>query len=342
MKGSWVFEVTQVLVIAEAGVNHNGDMATALKLIEAAADSGADLVKFQTFNAAKIATKTAIKASYQKENSCIGENQYEMLSALELTRENHIFLMEHCKRVGIGFFSTAFDLESLEFLHSLGFELFKIPSGEITNYPYLRAVGGYSGKVLLSTGMSTEHEVKKAIEVLEEFGTSRSNLTVLQCTSAYPAPKDQVNLLAMKTMGRNFEVSFGYSDHTIGIEVPIAAAALGATVIEKHLTLSRDLPGPDHKASLEPDEFASMVNAIRNIESALGSTDKYVTPAEFENISIVRKSIVASQTIRKGELLTESNITTKRPGKGLSPMLWNKIIGQEAQYDYLVDEYIRE
>jgi N,N'-diacetyllegionaminate synthase len=341
MKGSWVFELTQVLVIAEAGVNHNGDLATAIKLIEAAADSGADLVKFQSFNAAKIATKTAKKASYQEDSSSLEESQYEMLSALELTRDHHFVLMEHCKRVGIGFFSTAFDLESLEFLHSLGFELFKIPSGEITNYPYLRAVAGYSGKVLLSTGMSTEAEVKKAIEVLEEFGTSRNNLTVLQCTSAYPAPKDQVNLLAMKTMGRNFEVSFGYSDHTIGTEVAIAAVALGATVIEKHLTLSRDLPGPDHKASLEPHEFALMVKAIRNIETALGSRDKFVTPAESENISIVRKSIVASQTIRKGEILTESNITTKRPGNGLSPMLWNEIIGQEAQYDYHVDEYIR-
>ena len=332
----------KTMVIAEAGVNHNGDLGQAKKLIEVAAKSGADFVKFQTFSADRLVTKKVRKAQYQIQNSQYSESQFEMLKSLELSETMHSELIEESRVQGIGFISTAFDIESANMLLSLGQNIFKIPSGEITNLPYLRHIGNFSKRVILSTGMSNLREVKDALELLEAAGTSKSQVTVLHCTSAYPAPVIDVNLLAMRTIKEALNVEVGYSDHTLGIEVSIAAVALGATVIEKHFTLDRNLPGPDHKASLEPDELNSLVTQIRNIEKALGDGVKCPMPSELENIDSIRKSIVAKCSIRKGEIFSELNLAAKRPGTGISPMDWNRIIGSVARRDFHVDELIDE
>ena len=330
----------KTLIIAEAGVNHNGDIKLAKQLIDVAADSGADLVKFQTINADQMVTKQAAKAKYQMVTMDSSESQHGMLRKLELSESEHRELIAYSENRMIGFFSTGFDIVSINLLVDLGQELFKIPSGEITNLPYLRHIGRLGKTVIISTGMSSMNEIEAAIGLLEESGTSRKKITVLHCTTAYPAPLADVNLRAMQSIHENLKVSVGYSDHTLGIEVPIAAVALGATVIEKHFTIDRALPGPDHKASLEPAEFKNMVLAIRNIELALGDGVKRLMPSEIENIEIARKSIVASQKILKGELFSSHNLTSKRPGNGISPMKWDEVIGTKAKKDFLVDETI--
>ena len=332
----------KTMVISEAGVNHNGDLGLAKKLIEVAAKSGADYVKFQTFNAERLVTKKARKARYQMRNSNSGESQFEMLKSLELSETMHRELIEESGVQGIGFISTAFDIESANMLLLLGQDIFKIPSGEITNLPYLRHIGSFGKKIILSTGMSNLQEVSDALKILEVSGTPKSQITVLHCASAYPAPVSEVNLLAMQTMKENLDVAVGYSDHTLGIEVSIAAVALGATVIEKHFTLDRNLPGPDHVASLEPEELKSMVSQIRNIEMALGVGVKRAMPSELENLSLVRRSIVANCSIRKGEIFSELNLAAKRPGTGISPMHWDRIIGSQATRDFHEDELIDE
>jgi N,N'-diacetyllegionaminate synthase len=328
------------LVIAEAGVNHNGDMGLAMQLIEVAADAGADVVKFQTFKADQLATTKAAKASYQKQTTDKTENQQVMLKRLELTSDQHKQLISHCHNCGIEFLSTAFDDPSIDLLNKLFLKRFKIPSGEITNLPYLRRIGGLGKPLILSTGMANLGEIEAALAVLETAGTNRDQITVLHCTTEYPAPMAEVNLRAMQTIGQSFGVAVGYSDHTAGIEVPIAAVALGATVIEKHFTLDQNLPGPDHKASLEPKEFAAMVNAIRNIELALGDGIKRATASEAANLPIVRKSLVASRAISIGELFSATNITAKRPGSGISPMRWDELIGHTSARAFEPDELI--
>ena len=330
----------KTLVIAEAGVNHNGDPALATQLAKVAARAGADVVKFQTFKADRLATETAPKAEYQQEATDESQSQLEFFSGLELSEEMHETLIADCKELGIKFFSSAFDIESVEYLASLGPEMFKVPSGEITNLPYLRKVGSYGKPVILSTGMASMKEIESAIMALEAAGTQRALITVLHCNTDYPTPMVDVNLRAMNTIGREFGVAVGYSDHTMGTEVAIAAVALGATVIEKHLTLDRKLPGPDHKASLEPEEFGSMVRAIRNIELAMGSSEKVPTSSELRNKPIARKSLVAKVPIKAGEIFTERNVTTKRPGTGISPMRWDEIIGQLAKRDYRKDDLL--
>jgi N,N'-diacetyllegionaminate synthase len=330
----------RVLIIAEAGVNHNGDLALAKQLVDAAAAAGADLVKFQTFSANCLVTRSATKADYQAEVTDRKETQHQMLSRLELSAEMHKDLIAHCAIRNIGFFSTGFDIESVDFLLGLGQERFKVPSGEITNLPYLRHIGHFGKEVILSTGMATLADIEAAIDVLEQAGTSRANISVLHCTTEYPTPMAEVNLRAMKSIQAAFQVAVGYSDHTSGIEVAIAAVALGASVIEKHFTLDRNLPGPDHQASLEPDELKAMVTAIRNIEVALGDGVKRLTPSEARNKLVVRKSLVASADIRKGERFSAENVTTKRPGTGISPMRWDEVISRAAPRDFSVDELI--
>ena len=328
------------LIIAEAGVNHNGDLGLAKQLIDVAAEAGADLVKFQTFNADRLATRSAKKAEYQTQTTDSKESQHEMLRRLELTEEMHNELIAHCTVRNIEFFSTGFDIESVELLVSLGQDHFKIPSGEITNLPYLRHIGQLGKAVILSTGMATMGEIEAAIDVLEQTGTPRTNITVMHCTTEYPTPMAEVNLRAMQSIHAAFGVTVGYSDHTSGIEVAIAAVAMGASVIEKHFTLDRNLPGPDHKASLEPKELKAMVAAIRNIEVALGDGIKRLTPSEARNKYVARKSLVTSQAIRAGEVFSAQNITTKRPGTGISPMRWDEVIGRTSPRDFLPDELI--
>jgi N,N'-diacetyllegionaminate synthase len=331
----------KTLVIAEAGVNHNGDIELAKKLIDVAADAGADLVKFQTFSADRLVTQSALKAEYQALATDKIESQHEMLRKLELTESMHHELINHCANREIGFFSTGFDIESINFLASLGQELFKIPSGEITNLPFLRHIGGLGKRVLLSTGMSNIHEVAAALNALELAGTPKQKITVLHCTSSYPAELSDVNLRAMISIHDEFGVEVGYSDHTLGIEVAIAAVALGAKVIEKHFTLDRNMSGPDHKASLEPDELIRMVAGIRSIEKALGDGNKVITQNELQNRDVARKSIVASRDIQVGEVFTESNLTAKRPGTGISPMDWDEIVGTKATKNYVKDDLIQ-
>ena len=331
-----------VIIIAEAGVNHNGDLDMAKKLIDVAAETGVDLVKFQTFSADRLVTLAAKKADYQTKTTDGNESQHEMLRRLELTPEMHKELIAHCASRNIGFFSTGFDIESVDLLVSLGQDHFKIPSGEITNLPFLRHIGQLDKPVILSTGMATLGDIEAAISVLEEAGTSRANLTVLHCTTEYPTPMADVNLRAMLSIKSSFGVEVGYSDHTTGIEVAIAAVALGATVIEKHFTLDRNLPGPDHNASLVPSELKAMVSAIRNIEVALGDGVKRLTSSEAKNKPIARKSLVAFQPIKAGERFTEQNITAKRPGTGISPMQWDTILGRRARRDFALDELIEE
>jgi N,N'-diacetyllegionaminate synthase len=327
-----------VFIIAEAGVNHNGSVRLAKELIDVAVDAGVDAVKFQTFKTENLVSKTAQKADYQKENMNDGNNsQFEMLKKLELDVRTHKELMEYCQGKNIIFLSTPFDHESIDMLDDLGLEIFKIPSGEITNLPYLRHIGSLGKEVILSTGMSDIGEVEDALDILYKAGTKKENITVLHANTMYPTPMQDVNLRAMQTLGATFDIAYGYSDHTLGIEVPIAAVALGATVIEKHFTLDKTMQGPDHKASLEPDELKAMVKAVRNIEVALGSSIKKPSPSEIPNMKVARKSLVAKCSIKKGELFSEENITVKRAGGGISPMRWDEILGSVASKDYEMD-----
>lgn len=333
--------MNHTLIIAEAGVNHNGSIDLAKKLVDKAVEAGADIIKFQTFKSEKLVSKAAKQAEYQKRN--IGkkdEGQLAMLKKLELSKEDHEELIVYCKEKGIRFFSTAFDMDSIEYLHSLNLGLWKIPSGEITNYPYLRKIAQYQEPVILSTGMCELSDIESAVKALLEFGVQKEQIIILHCNTEYPTPFADVNLKAMLEIGEMFGVQIGYSDHTKGIEVPIAAVALGATVIEKHFTLDKNMEGPDHKASLEPDELKAMVCSIRNIEQALGSGHKTVSESERKNIEIARKSIVAAYPIKKGETLIEENLTVKRPGNGISPMRWNEVIGTMAIKDFEEEETI--
>jgi N,N'-diacetyllegionaminate synthase len=332
----------KTIIIAEAGVNHNGNFELAKQLVKVAAKAGADYVKFQTFKADKIVSKTAKKAAYQARNINDGDDsQYAMLKKLEMPEEWYIQLIKYANQQGIQFLSTGFDNESIDFLDQLGSPLFKIPSGEITNKPYLRHIAGKGKPVIISTGMANLEEIKAALAVLCENGIAKEDITVLHCNTEYPTPMEDVNLKAMLTIKNELDVKIGYSDHTNGIEVPIAAAVLGATVIEKHFTLDRNLPGPDHKASLEPDELRSMVKAIRNVELAIsGNGFKEPSPSEFKNIVVARKSIIAARPIKKGELLSQENLTVKRPGNGISPMLWDEIMGKVAIKDFELDDLI--
>ena len=330
----------KILIIAEAGVNHNGDIKIAKRFIDAAKEAGADIVKFQTFIAEKLVSKKIEKADYQKKEAGVHESQYEMIKRLELSEKDHYELLDYCNKINIKFLSTAFDLESIDLLKKLGLSIWKIPSGEITDYPYLKKIGSYNDEVILSTGMATLSEIEDAMNVLEKFGTNKKKITVLHCTTEYPAPINEVNLRAMITMKKIFGVRTGYSDHTRGIEIPIAAAALGAAVIEKHFTLDRNMSGPDHQASLEPSDLKAMVIAIRNVELALGDGVKKASESEIRKKEIVRKCIVARMRIKKGEVFTEENLTVKRAGKGISPMEWNRIIGTISSKDYIEDEVV--
>ena len=328
-----------VFIIAEAGVNHNGSLKLAKKLVDEAKNAGVDCIKFQTFIAENIVSKTAVKAEYQKQNTNnSSESQYNMLKKLELSFSDFIELNNYCKAKNIQFLSTAFDFESIDFLSSLDMNVWKIPSGEITNLPYLIKIANLGKDIILSTGMSTMEDIQNALSVLKTNGAG--NITVLHCTTEYPAPFADVNLKAMLTIKDEFNVNIGYSDHTKGIEIPISAVALGATVIEKHFTLDKNMQGPDHKASLEPHELKKMVESIRNVESALGDGIKKLAESEKKNISIARKSIIAKRDIKKGEIFTQENLTVKRPGNGISPMKWFEILGQEAIKDFKEDELI--
>lgn len=334
--------IKHTIIIAEAGVNHNGSIELAKQLVDKAVEAGVDYIKFQTFKASKLVTKAAKQAEYQQKNiGKDGDSQYKMLKKLELSPEDHEVLIAYCKEKGIKFFSTAFDFDSIEYLHSLNLELWKVPSGEVTNYPFLKRVAAYNEKTILSTGMCEMSDVHAAVDALFKNGLSKENLILLHCNTEYPTPFEDVNLKAMDALKNEFGVEVGYSDHTEGIEVPIAAVALGATVIEKHFTLDRNMEGPDHKASLEPDELKAMVSAIRNVEKALsGDGTKHVSNSERKNIAIARKSIVASRDIKKGEFLTEDNLTVKRPGTGISPMHWNDVVGTKAIRDFSEEELI--
>jgi N,N'-diacetyllegionaminate synthase len=329
----------KTLIIAEAGVNHNGDLKTAFNLIDVAKKSGSDIVKFQTFTAKSLVTENAPKAKYQIDLNS-NETQIQMLERLQMSESMHIELINYCKAIKLEFLSTAFDLDSVDFLQKLGQTRFKIPSGEITNLPYLRHVAKVAHEIILSTGGSNLDEIESALEILYKNGQTNESITVLHCTTAYPVPMLDVNLNAIQQIAKTFNVKVGYSDHTLGIEVPIAAVALGATTIEKHFTLDRKMSGPDHKASLEPDELEMMVTSIRNIEKATGSGLKIPAQSEIENIKIVRKSIVAKNAILMGEMFTSENLTTKRPATGLTPMLWDSVIGKIATQNYSTDEMI--
>lgn len=330
----------RTIIIAEAGVNHNGSIEMAKQLIDAAAIAGVDYVKFQTFKAEKLVTKNAKQAEYQQRNAA-DDSQLAMLKKLELSKEEHVELIGYCHDKGVQFLSTAFDMESVDFLHSLNLGLWKIPSGEITNYPFLKRIAAYNEKTILSTGMCDMEDVRAAVKALYKNGLSKDNLILLHCNTEYPTPFEDVNLKAMGSLRDEFGVEVGYSDHTKGIEVPIAAVALGATVIEKHFTLNRNMEGPDHNASLEPDELKMMVDAIRNIEKAIGGDGtKHVSESERKNIAVARKSIIAARNIKKGELLTEENLTAKRPGTGISPMRWEEVIGTTAVKDFKEEEPI--
>jgi len=329
-----------VFIIAEAGVNHNGSVDLAKKLIDVASISGADAVKFQTFKAENLVSKDAQKADYQKQTTDATESQFDMIKKLELDVDTHKELIAHCQKKDIMFLSTPFDHESINLLSDLGLQIFKIPSGEITNLPYLRHIGSLGKKVVLSTGMSNLKEVGDALNILINAGTSKDNITVLHANTMYPTPMEDVNLNAMLTIQKEFDVDIGYSDHTLGIEVDIAAVAMGASCIEKHFTLDKTMDGPDHKASLDSEELKAMVVAIRNIEKALGSSEKKPSPSESVNIDIVRKSIFAKIAIKKGEVLSENNLSIKRPGNGISPMKWDEVAGTIATKEYQEDELI--
>lgn len=331
--------MSRSIIIAEAGVNHNGDMAIAKGLIDAAAEAGVDYVKFQTFKTENLVSADAPTAEYQK--SATNEvSQFAMLKRLELSKAQHLELIDYCHKKGVKFLSTAFDLDSIDMLASFNLDLWKIPSGEITNYPYLAKIAGFQQPIVMSTGMCDNVDIKNALDVLLENGANRENITLLHCNTQYPTPMCDVNLKAMKTIADTFGVKVGYSDHTQGIEIPISAVALGATVIEKHFTLNHNMEGPDHNASLEPDELKAMVTAIRNVEQALGNGIKQISASETPNKAVARKSIVAKRAVKKGETFTEENITVKRPGNGISPMRWNEVLGTTATRNYSPDELI--
>ena len=332
--------MSKVLIIAEAGVNHNGDIDIAKKLVDVAAESGADIVKFQTFKSENCVSKNAQKAEYQLQTTNKQESQLDMIKKLELDLETHNILISYCKQKNIEFLSTPFDMESVDLLHNLGLKIFKIPSGEITNLPYLRKIGKYNKQVILSTGMANLGEIESAIAVLVDSGTKRENITLLQCNTEYPTPFADVNLKAIKSLKKAFRLPVGYSDHTPGIAIPLAAVGMGAKVIEKHFTLDKNMEGPDHKASLEPCELKAMVQGIREIELALGDGIKQTSASEAKNKPIARKSIVANCAIKKGEILSENNLYTKRPAGGISPMEWDKVIGTKAIRDFEPDEMI--
>jgi N,N'-diacetyllegionaminate synthase len=329
-----------VFIIAEAGVNHNGSIDNAYRLIDVAVESGANAVKFQTFRAESLVSKSAKKADYQKQTTNESESQFEMIKKLELDVDTHKKLIKYCNEKNIIFLSSPFDHDSIDLLSELGLKIFKIPSGEITNLPYLRRIGALGKQLILSTGMSTLKEVEDALTILVNSGTKRENITILHANTMYPTPMLDVNLNAMQTIQKAFNIAVGYSDHTLGIEVDIAAATMGASIIEKHFTLDKTMKGPDHKASLEPEELKAMIVAIRNIEKALGDGIKMPSSSEKPNIAVARKSIVANQTIKVGEIFTEENIIVKRPGNGISPMKWDEIIGSVADKDYQADELI--
>lgn len=331
-----------VFIIAEAGVNHNGSIELAKQLIDVAVNAGADAVKFQTFKTENLVSKSAKKAEYQKKTTDANESQFDMIKKLELDKETHYELLRYSKSKNIIFLSTPFDLESIDLLNDLNLSIFKIPSGEITNLPYLRKIGSLKKEVILSTGMADMNEIEAALNILIDAGTKQENITILHANTMYPTPMHDVNLRAMLSIGNTFDVAYGYSDHTLGIEVDIAAVAMGASVIEKHFTLDKTMQGPDHKASLEPSELFAMVQSIRNIELALGSSIKKPTSSEKPNIQIARKSIVANCNITKGDIFTKNNLTVKRPGNGISPMRWDEIIGTIAFKDYDEDELIQD
>ena len=332
--------MAHTIIIAEAGVNHNGSMELAKKLIDVAVEAGSDYVKFQTFKAAKIASKSAAKAAYQQQTTSAGESQLDMLRKLELSDADHVLLQKYCAEKKIKFLSTAFDLDSIDTLKALGIKLGKIPSGEITNLPYLRKMAASFNELILSTGMCDMEELQSSVQAILKTGFPKEKITILHCNTEYPTPFEDVNLNAMLTIAQTVGVPVGYSDHTLGIEVPVAAVALGAAVIEKHFTLDRNMEGPDHKASLEPAELVAMVKAIRHIEKAMGNGIKQPSSSEIKNRAIARKSIVASEEIHAGELFTEKNITVKRPGIGITPMKWDEVIGKVAKRDFGEDELI--
>lgn len=329
-----------IRIIAEAGVNHNGSMELAKKMVDAAKAAGSDYIKFQTYVPEKLVSRYAGKAEYQKQTTDAGESQLKMLEKLALTQEDFRELKNYCEQVGIGFISTPFDLGSIEFLNGLDMDFWKLPSGEVTNLPYLEALARTGKRVVMSTGMCEMDEIRDAVRVLEKGGIT--DIVLLHCNTEYPTPFEDVNLLAMRQMEDTLGYPVGYSDHTVGIEVPIAAAALGAVVIEKHFTLDKTMEGPDHRASLEPEELEQMVRAIRNIEKSRGDGKKRRTRSEEKNCAVARKSIVAATDIKRGELFTERNLTVKRPGTGISPMRWHEILGKKAVQDYREDELIAE
>ena len=327
-------------IIAEAGINHNGNIQTAFKLIDVAVKAKADIIKFQTFKSIDLATPNAEKVKYQKKNGDPSESQQKMLRNLELTYEEHIKLMLYCQKKNIEFLSTPFDMESVNFLNTLNMKRWKIPSGEITNIPFIRLISSLGKPIILSTGMSKLSEIAKALEILQSQGISKDNITVLQCTTSYPTPMNQVNLRAMNTIANTFGVKVGFSDHTSEVFTPIAAVALGASVIEKHFTLNKNMEGPDHKASLEPEELELMIKGIRDIEKSLGDGIKRPLECELENIKTARKSIVASRSIKKGEIFSANNLTAKRPGYGISPLHWDDLLDRKSSRDYDQDELI--
>ena len=332
--------MNRTFIIAEAGVNHNGSVETARRMIDVAAAAGVDAVKFQTFSAENVVSIFAPKAQYQKETTDKGESQLQMIKRLELDMDSHSQLIDYCRDRGVAFLSSAFDLESIDVLNNLGLEIFKIPSGEITNLPYLRKIGGLKKKVILSTGMADLDEIRMTLDILAGAGTKKEDITVLHCNTQYPTPIEDANLRAMVTIRDTFGVRVGYSDHTVGFEAVIGAVALGATVIEKHFTLDRNMEGPDHKASVEPDELEAMVKAIRNVEMALGDGIKRASESEIENKLIVRKSIVAAREVEAGEVLTEANLAVKRPGTGISPTEWDAVLGKDAKRKFVKDELV--
>lgn len=332
--------MSETFIIAEAGINHNADISIAHEMIDAAAAAGVDAVKFQTAIPELVATATAEKARYQMQSSDVEESQLEMIKKMHFPLDVYPELKTHCEERGVLFFSSAFDLVSLDFLKDLGQTLFKIPSGEITNLPYLRSVGSVSYPIILSTGMATMTEVQSAVQILVQEGKALEDITVLHCNTEYPTPPSDVNLRAMLSMRDTLNMQVGYSDHTLGCEVSVAAVALGATVIEKHFTMNRNFEGPDHAASLEPEELTNLVRMIRNVEQCLGVSEKKASPSEAPNKAIARRSIVAAAPIRKGEAFSENNLTAKRPGTGLSPMHWDTVLGKTAKRDYLADDMI--
>ena len=330
----------KIFIIAEAGVNHNGSLKKLLRLINAAKKAGADAIKFQTFKAENIVTTHASKAEYQKNLTSKKETQFQMLKKLELTHKMHLACLAECKKKKIIFISSAFDIESLLYLKKFRLNYFKVPSGEITNFPYLEVLGKLKKKIILSTGMSNINEIDKAIKTLAKHGTNKKNITLMQCTSAYPAPYEEINLNTIKTLRNKFKLNIGFSDHSLGVQAGIAAAALGATIIEKHLTLNKNLKGPDHKASLDPKEFRFLVHSIRVVEKASGNKIKKITQSEKKNISIVRKSIVAIKNIRKEDKFSKLNISCKRPGTGISPIFFSKFLGKKSNRNYKKDDFI--